>query len=225
MRRADRLFMLVQQLRGRRRAVTAHSLAEQLEVSERTVYRDIRDLQLSGIPIEGEAGVGYLLRKGSDLPPLMFDAEELEALVIGVRMARAFTSRRLGDAARRALVKIESVAPAESRRAAARSPVLVPDFQQHLRFRVDELHRAIEERKLLRIRYQRADEADSSREVEPVCLAFWGHAWTLGGWCRLRHGFRNFRLDRIQQLTVTQRSFEPAPERSLDAYLQLVNEP
>ena len=95
MRRADRLFMLVQQLRGRRRAVTARRLAEQLEVSDRTVYRDIRDLQLAGIPIEGEAGVGYLLRKGSDLPPLMFDAEELEAVVIGVRMARAFTSPRL----------------------------------------------------------------------------------------------------------------------------------
>src|SRR5882672_1972135 len=105
MRRADRLFLLIQALRGRRLA-TARWLAEQLEVSERTVYRDVRDLQLSGVPIEGEAGVGYALRRGADIPPLMFTREELEALVVGARMVEAWTGRRISRAAQQALIKI-----------------------------------------------------------------------------------------------------------------------
>ncbi|MGZ5583955.1 MAG: helix-turn-helix transcriptional regulator, partial [Usitatibacter sp.] len=105
MRRADRLFRLVQVLRARRFA-TARSLAEALEVSERTVYRDVRDLSLSGVPIEGEAGVGYALRRGFDLPPLMFDYEEIEALTAGARMVQAWSSPKLARAAQAALEKI-----------------------------------------------------------------------------------------------------------------------
>src|SRR5262245_3605323 len=107
MRRADRLFQIIELLRGRR-LTTARTLAERLEVSERTIYRDVRDLMLSGVPIEGEAGVGYALRKGFDLPPLMFDREELDALVLGARFVQAWGGSDLSEAARRALFKIEA---------------------------------------------------------------------------------------------------------------------
>src|SRR5450432_4687361 len=109
MRRADRLFLVIHALRGRRTALPARRLAETLGVSLRTVYRDVADLQLSGVPIEGEAGVGYVLRKGSDIPPLMFNADELEALVVGTRFVRAFGSSRLVTGARTALLKIDAV--------------------------------------------------------------------------------------------------------------------
>src|SRR5690606_38970208 len=115
MRRADRLFLIIHALRGRRVALPARSLAETLGVSLRTIYRDVADLQVSGVPIEGEAGVGYMLRKGADIPPLMFNAAELEALVAGTRFVRAFGGERLGVAARAALLKIEAVLPPELR--------------------------------------------------------------------------------------------------------------
>jgi predicted DNA-binding transcriptional regulator YafY len=111
MRRADRLFLIIHALRGRRTALQARSLAQTLGVSQRTVYRDVADLQRSGVPIEGEAGVGYVLRKGSDIPPLMFTADELEALVVGTRFVRAFAGARLADSATTALLKIEAVLP------------------------------------------------------------------------------------------------------------------
>lgn len=115
MRRADRLFLIIHALRGRRSAMPARALAETLGVSLRTIYRDVADLQLSGVPIEGEAGVGYMLRKGSDIPPLMFNIDELEALVVGTRFVRAFGGERLGMGARTALLKIEAVLPPELR--------------------------------------------------------------------------------------------------------------
>ena len=115
MRRADRLFLIIHALRGRRTALPARRLAETLAVSLRTVYRDVADLQVSGVPIEGEAGVGYLLRKGADIPPLMFNADELEALVVGTRFVRAFGGERLTQSAQAALLKIEAVLPPELR--------------------------------------------------------------------------------------------------------------
>src|SRR3546814_10485100 len=116
MRRADRLFLIIHALRGRRTALQARSLAQTLGVSLRTVYRYVADPQLSGVPIEGEAGVGYVLRKGSDIPPLMFTANELEALVVGSRFVRAFAGTRLAESAQSALLKIEAVLPPEDRK-------------------------------------------------------------------------------------------------------------
>src|SRR5258708_8949302 len=116
MRRADRLFLIIHALRGRRTALPARRLGETLDVSLRTVYRDVADLQLSGIPIEGEAGVGYTLRRGSDVPPLMFTRAELEALVVGARFTEAFAGERLAAAARHALTKVEPVLPDDLRR-------------------------------------------------------------------------------------------------------------
>ena len=231
MRRADRLFLIIQALRGRR-AVPARRLAELLDVSLRTVYRSVADLQLSGIPIEGEAGVGYTLRQGAEVPPLMFTREELEALVVGARFTDAFAGRRLSQAARQALVKIESVLPQSLRERTERSRVFAPrtGARELLRERLDLLHAAIEARQVVGLEYQRPESGArgasqdgasnaSRRDVEPLCLAFWGHVWTLGAWCRVRRDFRTFRLDRIATLEVRDEIVAENASRSLSAYL------
>jgi len=229
MRRADRLFLIIHALRGRRTALPARRLAETLGVSQRTVYRDVADLQLSGVPIEGEAGVGYVLRKGSDIPPLMFNADELEALVVGTRFVRAFGGERLGQSAAAALLKIQAVLPAEMRERGRRTRIFAPprDDRYEATGLIDRLHAAIEARHVLRLDYRDQDGRSSLRDVEPLCLAFWGGAWTLGAWCRLRADFRSFRPDRIVAFDPVQRdgapeTFDETPARGLDAYLRAV---
>ena len=227
MRRADRLFLIVNALRGRRRATPAHRLAETLGVSARTVYRDVADLQRSGVPIEGEAGVGYLLRHGSDIPPLMFNAAELEALVVGTRFVRAFGGLRLREGARAALLKILAVAPAELRERSARTRIFAPEVADRIENSglIDRLHAAIEARRVLAIDY--VDEAGraSTRSIEPLCLVFWGSVWTVGAWCRTRQAFRTFRADRLQRADDGGDAAPPDPAHGLDAYLAAVGAP
>jgi predicted DNA-binding transcriptional regulator YafY len=219
-RRADRLFLIIHALRGRR-AVPARRLAGDLGVSLRTVYRDVADLQLSGVPIEGEAGVGYTLRKGADVPPLMFTREELEALVVGSRFTQAFAGERLAQAARQALTKVEAVLPDDLRRRTERSRILAPRTPKRaeLRRRLDVLHGAIAAGRLVRFRYIKEDGAESARHAEPLCLAFWGQSWTLGAWCRMRADFRNFRLDRMDAVEALEDPVSDDPARGLRAYL------
>ena len=160
---------------------------------------DVADLQLSGVPIEGEAGIGYMLRKGADIPPLMFTAEELEALVVGTRFVRAFAGERLAGGAQAALLKIEAVLPPELRERALRSRIFAPTrWYEGKSGMIDTLHEAIAGHRVLKLDYRDGEQRSSLREVEPLCLAFWGGAWTLGAWCRLRSDFRNFRVDRIR---------------------------
>lgn len=221
MRRADRLFLVIHALRGRRTALPARSLAATLGVSLRTVYRDVADLQLSGVPIEGEAGVGYVLRKGADIPPLMFNADELEALVVGTRFVRAFAGRRLAGGAKAALLKIEAVLPPELKQRASQSRIFAPaDWHEAKSGLIDRLHEAIAARQVLRLDYRDEAGRASAREVEPLCLAFWGGVWTLGAWCRLRTDFRNFRPDRIAAFAPTGETFAEVEERGLAAYLR-----
>lgn len=224
MRRADRLFLIIHALRGRRSAQPARRIAETLGVSLRTVYRDIADLQLSGVPIEGEAGVGYMLRKGADIPPLMFNADELEALVVGTRFVRAFGGERLGRGARAALLKINAVLPPDLRERGRRTRIFAPELPNRIEATglIDRLHGAIQARRVLLLDYRDQHEAVTRREVEPLCLAFWGGSWTLGGWCRLRADFRSFRPDRIATLAETGQSFEDDRTRGLEAYLRSV---
>jgi predicted DNA-binding transcriptional regulator YafY len=223
MRRADRLFLIINALRGRRTALRARQLAETLGVSLRTIYRDVADLQLSGVPIEGEAGVGYVLRKGSDIPPLMFTADELESLVVGTRFVRAFAGAKLAEGAQTALMKIEAVLPPELRERSARTRIYAPIWRDEHKLafaaRIDRLHAAIEARQVLQLAYRDEVGSVSAREVEPLCLAFWGGKWTLGTWCRLRQSFRNFRPDRIDELGETGEVFDELDGRNLDAYL------
>lgn len=223
MRRADRLFLIIHALRGRRTAVPARQLAQTLAVSVRTVYRDVADLQLSGVPIEGEAGVGYVLRKGSDIPPLMFNADELEALVVGTRFVKVFAGQRLQRGAQAALLKIEAVLPPDLRQRANRSRIFAPISRTEAAATViDRLHAAITAHHVLRLDYRDESGRTSAREVEPLCLAFWGGVWTLGTWCRLRIAFRNFRPDRIAGFEPTGETCEETSERGLAAYLHAV---
>jgi predicted DNA-binding transcriptional regulator YafY len=223
MRRADRLFLVIHALRGRRSALPAHRLADTLGVSLRTVYRDVADLQLSGVPIEGEAGVGYVLRKGADIPPLMFNADELEALVVGTRFVRAFGGRRLGAGAKAALLKIEAVLPPELRARSERSRIYAPEVARlESSGLIDRLHDAIETQHVLRLEYRDQEAHVTAREIEPLCLAFWGGSWTIGAWCRLREDFRSFRPDRIAAIDETGEVFADDPARGIEAYMARV---
>ena len=203
MRRADRLFRLVQVLRARRFA-TAKSLAEALEVSERTVYRDVRDLSLSGVPIEGEAGVGYALRRDFDMPPLMFDYEEIEALTAGARMIQAWSSPSLARAAQSALDKIAAALPADKRVAMDRTRLYAPSFHvdRELGKVLDIMREAIVDQRRLAFQYKDEAGKPSERKVRPLGLYFWGQRWTLAAWCEMRDDFRNFRLDRTANVAI-----------------------
>ncbi len=219
MRRADRLFRLVQQLRGGR-LMTARMLAERLEVSERTVYRDVRDLLLSGVPIEGEAGVGYVLRAGFDLPPLMFDRAEIEAVVLGTRMARAWGGARLAAAAEEALRKIEAVLPAALRERVDRTRRYAPGLRvtDAQRADLDRLHAAIDAGVRVGFGYTAEAGARTERAGRPLGLFIWGGVWTLAAWCEMRQDFRAFRVDRMVSVTPGER-FPREAGRALADYL------
>jgi len=221
MRRADRLFNLVLLL-NRKRAVTARELSEALEVSERTIYRDIADLSLSGVPVAGEAGVGYLMRGNYQLPPLMFDAEELAALALGARMVQGWCDDDLGRAAARALLKIEAVLPESMKQHLAKQAMLVPDFHvpPAMVGPLAQLRRAIEGQRKLRFLYTRADGESQFRTVWPLGLFFWGQSWTLGAWCELRGEYRCFRPDRMAQLILTEEAFDGRGGEMLEDYIR-----
>ncbi len=221
MRRADRLFRIVQLLRSGR-LKTARALAERLQVSERTIYRDVRDLQLSGQPIEGEAGVGYTLRREFDLPPLMFAPEELTALVLGMRLAKAWGGAENAVAASSALARIEAVLPPELAASLDAILMYVPGFQmsQPLRRLLDRVHSACAARRALSFAYTRLDGESSQRTVRPLALYCWSGTWTLVSWCELRKDFRTFRLDRIAQCEVLERTFEQRRGQRLPDYLK-----
>ncbi|MCG8443616.1 MAG: YafY family transcriptional regulator [Caulobacterales bacterium] len=215
MRRADRLFQIVQHLRGGR-LLTARRLAEALEVSERTIYRDIADLQASGVPIDGEAGVGYVMRAGFDLPPLMFTRDEIVSLVAGARLVQAWGGAAMARAAEEALIKIAAVLPkAEQARAAAvEIHAMAWEMTPELRGRVDAIERAVERRRRLTLAYVDAAGEPTERTVRPLALLFWGKVWTLAAWCELRGDFRMFRPDRMQAMTEAER-FKPEPGKTL----------
>lgn len=220
MRRADRLFQIVQHLRGGR-LVTARQLGESLGVSERTIYRDIADLSSSGVPIEGAAGIGYVLRKGFDLPPLMFTNEEVVALITGVRLLRAYGGEEHVRAAEEALAKISAVLPDSVRRKADAVPIhVMPVATTDLgRGRFDVINAAIADERRLQITYLDAGGAESARTVQPLGLLRWEERWTLVGWCEERDDFRSFRLDRIQEIERGLR-FRPDPARNLARALE-----
>lgn len=224
MRRADRLFQIVLLL-GRGKVLTAGALAERLEVSQRTIYRDIQDLVGTGVPIEGEAGIGYCLRRGYQVPPMMFDEEELQALAFGAEVARTWGDQAMGEAADRILNKIDAVLPLRLRPKLALSRMFVPDF--HVPEFVTELlgqaRLAINERRRLFIDYRDVSERPSERIVWPLGLGYWGRSWTLGAWCELRQDFRTFRIDRIQSVRMLDSPIPDIPGRSLEDYFASVS--
>jgi predicted DNA-binding transcriptional regulator YafY len=227
MQRAERLFQLLTLLRNRRTVMTARQMSEQLDVSERTIYRDIQSLTLSGVPVEGEAGVGYRLSHRYQLPPLMFDRHEVEALLLGARMVNSWGDSEMAANAKQAMQKILAVLPEHLRHSDESLPLLVPhmeDVQKFYTAHSQPVREAIRAKRCVQIEYTRADEQASSRIVEPLGLIFWGKVWTLVAWCQLRHDYRTFRLDRIQSLTATDDIFATTEHKSLNHFLQKVRE-
>ena len=223
MRRAERLFQLIQLIRGRRLS-TARFLAERLQVSERTVYRDVAELLLQGVPIEGEAGVGYRMQAGFDLPPLMFTKDEAQALVAAVRIAQPRLDAALATQAESALSKIMAVLPAAARAAAESLALYAPPVgpDEATRARLETLRIATEARHKLRLRYVDLKDVSSERTVRPLGSFFWSEVWTLAAWCESRQAFRNFRVDRIAGLEVVDEVFALEPGKTLADFFRAV---
>jgi predicted DNA-binding transcriptional regulator YafY len=204
MSRTRRLFDLMQILRGHRYPVSGRHLAEELGISLRTLYRDIGALQEQGASIEGEPGLGYVLRPGFMLPPLMFTEEEIEALVLGSRWVSRRADPQLSKAGKGALSKIASVLPEDLRNALDANGLLVVTSDQTEEDAVDvsEIRRAIRIEHKILIRYLDLKGKTTKRTLWPIALGYFDHVQLLVGWCELRKDFRSFRTDRISAMTI-----------------------
>lgn len=222
MAKGQRLFELVNLLRGRRTAITAHALAEVLEVSERTIYRDIVALVASGVAIDGEAGVGYRLRSGSHVPPLMFEPDEVLALMLGLRMVSAQIDPELANAAEGAERRIRAVLPEDLKRALESLPYHIPitDRSRSLSVMHGILRQAVLNKRKLSMQYADQYGTATERVIWPLGIVGWGDKWTMLAWCELRHDYRHFRLDRILDPALLDRFFETGPELSYDHYMK-----
>jgi predicted DNA-binding transcriptional regulator YafY len=205
MSRTERLLDLIQCLRRHRAPVTGAVLAAEFGVSIRTLYRDIATLQAQGADIQGEPGLGYVLRPGFMLPPLMFSAEEIEALVLGSRwVASRADDARLGLAAGNALSKISAVLPPELRESVhAATLIIVPGEILANVVDISTIRVAIRNEHKLAIAYRNADGSATERTIWPIALAFFEKVRIIAAWCELRQAYRNFRVDRIGSMEVT----------------------
>ena len=221
MRRADRLFQIIRMLRSRP-VTTGARLAEDLGVSKRTIYRDVQDLQHSGVPIRGEAGVGYALDKRFDLPPMTFSSVELEGLALGARIVAAWGDPELASAVSSAMNRIEAVLPLPLRKVLLDTPLFAPDFprQAVMAREVAVIRRAISGHRLLEFSYQRADGERTERRVRALGLFFWGDKWTLATWCEMRRDYRSFRPDRMSHVRILDQTFDVQGDINLPGFLR-----
>jgi len=222
MRRGDRLFEIIQLLRGAPRPLTAAGMAESLEVTVRTVYRDVAALQARRVPIEGAPGVGYVLRRGFDLPPLMFTMEEVEAIVVGVRLVRRTGDAGLQKAAESVLSKVTVILPHVLREHLATSTFFVSDFGASTSPAVDlsAIRDAIRTTRKVRITYTDEQGGHSRRTIWPVAVAYYVQATLIAAWCELREDYRHFRTDRIVTATVLDEVFPTREGQLLRGWLE-----
>jgi predicted DNA-binding transcriptional regulator YafY len=217
LRPADRLFQIVLEL-GRGRILTANYLAEMLEVSPRTVYRDIADLMASGVPIDGEAGVGYRLQSGYQVPPMMFDQDELQALIFGAEVAKQWGDKEMGAAAERILSKVDAVLPQRLRPQLNSRALVVPSLagpqSEKTTAQLGAVRDAINERNRVSLRYGDVQGEVTERTVWPLTLLYWGFTWTLGAWCELRQEFRSFRVDRMDSIELAKTGARRFPDEA-----------
>lgn len=219
MRRTDRLFEILQLFRGGR-LLLGRDIAERLEVSLRTVYRDIETLVASGVPIEGERGVGYVLREPIFLPPMTLTPEELRALHLGVEIVRQTGDAELAAAAERLVGKIAAVLPSDRRALrplqdlAVYASIAAEPCEQ-----LGPLCRAVADRRVVEIRYRGLDGALTERRIRPLQTEYWGRVWTCPAWCELRNAFRVFRVDRVESCAETDTIFGLEPGRAYADYL------
>ncbi|EQB2598855.1 helix-turn-helix transcriptional regulator [Aeromonas salmonicida] len=215
MSRSERLLALLQLLRGHRYAITGTELASQLGISLRTLYRDIATLQAQGAHIEGEPGIGYVLRPGFMLPPLMFSEEELEALVLGSRWVVAHCDEALSASASSALAKIEAVLPAEYRQQLQANALLIGTSRSDSPVDEAPLRSAIRQQRKVTLSYRDLKEELSERTVWPFALGYFEQVRVLIAWCELRQGFRHFRVDRIARMLQEDNSYPKSRESLL----------
>jgi predicted DNA-binding transcriptional regulator YafY len=211
MRRADRLLQIVQALRRSMVPTTARQLADELEVVPRTIYRDISALQASRVPIDGEAGIGYVLRAGYDLPPMMFSIEEIEAVTLGLRMVIERGDRELARGAEDVLAKIEAVVPKDTANQMWKAMLLVPhplnldvDFGEFL----PQIRAAVRNSIKLRVQYSDAQGNCTERTIWPLGLYLYSHITLVCAWCEKRQDFRTFRSERIQKCELLSERFD-----------------
>jgi len=214
--RSERLLELIQALRRHRQPVSGAALAEELGVSLRTIYRDIQTLIGQGATIDGEAGVGFVLRPGFVLPPLMFSDEELEALVLGSRLLAQRADKPLADAARNAIAKIAAVLPGDLRDSIDSTGLLAGPGRRPPPDPVDiaRVRAAIRTERKLILAYTDPNGRQTRRTVWPIALGFFDRVRMLAAWCELRQDFRHFRTDRITSLRATDQRF-PRRRRAL----------
>lgn len=222
MRRAERLFRLVQDLRSRN-VTRAEDLARRFEVSLSTIYRDIAHLQGSGLPIEGEAGVGYMLRPGFDLPATTFTHEQIEALAVGLAFVERTGDTDLAAAAREVRAKIQSGLPLPEDRALSDAPFFnlhgKPPSDPHAGL----MRAAIRQKRVVEISYANGAGPATTRRIQPLVIWTLPEGWMVSGWCELREDFRTFRADRIAALCVTKVTFPDDPGKGLQAFMATEN--
>lgn len=221
MRRADRLIKIVHYLRRMRRAVTARQIADHFEICQRTVYRDIQDLMNSGVPIYGEAGVGYLIDKKYHLPPVMFDFDELEAIALGINMVRTWTDEKFSKTAESALEKIQAVLPESRLNDMQQLTTHSEESNGKIPWEVSfsDIRECIRSRHKIKFHYTDLNDKTSNRTIRPLSLVFFGPVWLVLGWCETRKDFRNFRLDRMAELAIPGTTFKDEKDKTLKAYL------
>jgi predicted DNA-binding transcriptional regulator YafY len=221
MRRTDRLFELIQILRDGR-LHTARDMAERLEVSVRTLWRDMATLIASGLPVEGERGVGYLLREPVTLPPLTLTPDEVEALTLGLQLVRRGADPSLTRAADSLQGKIAAVLPARLMDGVGQDTWVFPGDEAMAAARhLPLLRRAVRLQERVLIGYVDGSGSATERPVRPLLLEFWGRVWTLAAWCEARQDFRAFRVDRIETLVLTGETFPDEPGRTLADWRRL----
>ncbi|MGH1440728.1 MAG: helix-turn-helix transcriptional regulator [Cellvibrionaceae bacterium] len=221
MRRADRLIKLTHFLRSRRQAVTAKGIAETFGICTRTVYRDIHDLMDSGVPITGEAGVGYVIDKQYYLPPLTFDADELEAIALGISMVRQWTDEQFASKAENAFEKIQAVLPTKLQGEIEQITTYSIPTKALIPWTVSfsGIRECIRTRQKIHIDYRDEKDRQTTRTLRPLALLFFNPVWLLGGWCEKRNDFRNFRIDRIVNIDYSEEVFEDEEGKDLKAYM------
>ena len=219
MRRTDRLFEIIQILRDGK-LHRAQDIADRLEVSVRTIYRDMDTLVASGVPVEGERGVGYMVREAITLPPLTLTVEELEALHLGMAIVGEAADPELKQAAQSLASKVDAVLPTETISEAEQWKFAVYPFANATRgfAHMPVLRAAIKARQKLRLSYRRLDGTLTNRVIRPLHMEYWGRVWTLTGWCELREGFRVFRVDLIETADPLPELFVEEPGKRLQDY-------
>lgn len=221
MRRADRLFRIITLLQGRHTAITAQALGDVLEVSSRTIYRDVADLSASGVPIEGEAGIGYRIDDSYHLPPLMLTPQEAEAAAFGAEVASYWGPQDLRTAALSLKGKLAAALPPELRALITANPILAQHDDEHPEVQIDAaaLRKAVRERHKVCFDYLDAQGRATRRTVRPLAVMFFGPVWLVAAWCETRDDFRVFRLDRMQTLDVLKDRFVSETGRALEDFL------